>query len=766
MPWLRTVAALAVLALAVAAGLAHGSPPPTRPASAPAGLFSAERAMRPLASIAARPHPTGTAAASAVRAEIVATLTTLGFEVAIQDATVVNGDYARWGWPTVAGHVRNVAARKAGTAGGPAVLLGAHYDSRELAPGASDDGYGTAVLLEAARALSVSPPLRHDVLLLFTEGEEQGLLGARAFVQESPLARNVAVAINVDCRGDRGPGVMFETSERAADLVETLGRVVPGVSATSLSQEVYRRMPNDTDLTVWLRAGHAGMNFGNIDGFERYHQPTDTLENADAGTVQSLGDAALAMVRALADRETVLAPATHDDTYFDVGPLLMRYDARDALPLGIMALAALIAATIVSWRRKRVTFDGVAAGAAGALLVPVLAGLLGLALLEVATRVSPAITTQTVRDAVRKESLASFLLLGAGVGWAAGGALARRFSLLSLVAGMAMPGAAVAIVTGVRVPGASFPFLWPALATAVALVGRALAPRVSSRHPALAAALLVAPALACLLLAPLAWQLGIAFGPRAAPALAAVAAIGVLPAAASARAIELQPLRVTSATLLAVALGLLLSAVTAPPHDANSPQPDSLLYAVDDDGGHAWWLSVDDAADAWTGRVLAGARVAPRPELFPRPPQPSLLQAPAPLVPHRGPRVSILSDENEGASRRLQLQVTPTPDAEAVEILVPAASRVTAAKVQGRAFGPGSDGWIDLAFAGPPEDGLELELTGPGGPISVTVIAHTRGLPEGAAGPLGPRPAGLMPEVARNPLRASDMTLVEGTFAF
>ena len=281
--WLRTLAALAVLAVAVVAGLAHMAPPAPRPASAPPDVFSAERAMRPLASIASHPHPTGTPADSAVRAEIVALLTTLGFDVTVQDATVVNDGYARWGWPVVAGHVRNVVARKAGTAAGPAVLLTAHYDSRELAPGASDDGYGTAALLETARALSVSPPLRHDVMLLFTEGEEQGLLGARAFVEESPLARDVAVALNVDCRGDRGPGVMFETGDDAADLIETLGRVAPGITAASLSQEVYRRMPNDTDLTVWLRAGHAGMNFGNIDGFERYHQPTDTLRTPTPG---------------------------------------------------------------------------------------------------------------------------------------------------------------------------------------------------------------------------------------------------------------------------------------------------------------------------------------------------------------------------------------------------------------------------------------------------------------------------------------------------
>jgi hypothetical protein len=280
--WLRTAAVLLVVAVAATLGLSSMSPPPARPGTAPEALFSAERAMGPLAAIASRPHPTGTEAASAVRAQLVDALTRLGLEVTVQDTTSLTDHYAAHGHPVVAGHVRNVVARRRGSSGPPAVLLSAHYDSRELAPGASDDGYGTAVLLETARAL---PPLRHDVIFLFTEGEEQGLLGAKAFVEESPLARDVAVVINVDCRGDRGAGVMFETSDRASDLVETLARVAPRVSAASLSQEVYRRMPNDTDLSEWLHAGRAGLNFGNIDGFERYHQSTDTLAHADPRTV-------------------------------------------------------------------------------------------------------------------------------------------------------------------------------------------------------------------------------------------------------------------------------------------------------------------------------------------------------------------------------------------------------------------------------------------------------------------------------------------------
>jgi hypothetical protein len=757
--WLRVAAALLLLVAAALCGLASATPPAVRAASAPAGLFSAERAMGKLATIATRPHPTGTQAAGEVREQLVQELTRLGFDVAVQDATSLNERYAAWGYPVVAGHVQNVVARRGGTAGPPAVLLSAHYDSRELAPGASDDGYGTVVLLEAARALSSLPPLRHDIILLFSEGEEQGLLGAKAFATESPLARDVAVAINVDCRGDRGAGVMFQTSDRASDLVETLGRVAPHVIAASLSQEVYRRMPNDTDLTEFLRAGHAGVNLGNIDGFERYHQSTDTLANADPRTVQQLGDDALELARALGDRAVLPVPATHDDVYFNAGPLFVAYDARDALPLGILSIAAVVAAILVARRRGLVTAGGVLAGLGAAVGVPVLAALAALGLVWVATHVTEALTTQTLRDLVRKECLAASLLLGAGIAWAAGTTLARRITPLPLIAGAALLAAMLAVATAAWIPGASFPFLWPALASAAALVFRAMRPGLPQGHPLLAASLLVGPAVACLILTPLAWQVGIAFGVSAGPALAAIAAVAVLVAPACTGVAAQGPQRVVAAALLASGLSLLGVALATPPHDASAPGPDSLIFAIDGDLGRAWWLSVDEHPDRWTGQVLSNDARAALPSIFPRLADRSFLASPAPAPRFRGPEVSITADERSGASRRLRLHLGFAPGTEALEVLVPAAARVSRGLVQGRVFGPVRDGWMDLAFVGPPPDGIDLEVIAADGPIHLTVVAQSRGLPAIPATPITARPADLMPEVG-GALRASDMTLV------
>ena len=108
--------------------------------------------------------------------------------------------------------VHNVVARLPGRDPSRAVLLVAHYDSVPTAAGAADDGSGVAALLETARALRSGPPPRNDIIFLFTDGEERGLLGAQAFLREDPWAYAAGVVLNFDSPGSSSPALMYETS--------------------------------------------------------------------------------------------------------------------------------------------------------------------------------------------------------------------------------------------------------------------------------------------------------------------------------------------------------------------------------------------------------------------------------------------------------------------------------------------------------------------------------------------------------------------------
>src|ERR1043166_7964299 len=176
----RVGAAVGLIVLCAISILRVALPPSPIAATAPDTVFSAERALHHVEQIAQRPHPMGTADHDRVRDYIIAQLTALGIRPQIQSATAVGTRYQG------AGRVQNILAWMPGSdAKGKAVLLMVHYDGVGAGPAASDDGAGRAALHETLRDLqSRKKPLMHDVIALFTDGEEAGLLGAAAFVRE------------------------------------------------------------------------------------------------------------------------------------------------------------------------------------------------------------------------------------------------------------------------------------------------------------------------------------------------------------------------------------------------------------------------------------------------------------------------------------------------------------------------------------------------------------------------------------------------------
>jgi hypothetical protein len=117
--------------------------------------------------------------------------------------------------------------------------------------------------------------------------------------------------------------VMFETHRDAGPMISALRRAGALHGASSLMPDLYRRLPNDTDLTEALKAGKLGLNFAFFGGEAHYHQPTDTPANLDLGAVQHIGDQSLEAARVLVDAPTL--PARGPDTvYGDLlgGPIL------------------------------------------------------------------------------------------------------------------------------------------------------------------------------------------------------------------------------------------------------------------------------------------------------------------------------------------------------------------------------------------------------------------------------------------------------------
>jgi hypothetical protein len=348
---------VAYLSAVLVAAILSQKPPAERPIDAPAAEFSARRAFQHLEAIAAKPRPAGSAAIGMARDYLKHALQAMDLQWTVQQGqiTAPNGD---------AVELANVAARINGSEakGLKAVLLVAHYDSVRNSPGASDDGSGAATLLEALRALKAGPIPKRDIIALFTDGEERGLLGAKMFVGASrggvgpghPWMGDVGLVLNFDASGNHGPAFLLETSEQNGWLIREFARADPLAIGNSLVPVIYRMNGGYTDMNCFAAAGVPGLNFVFFEGKDCYHTPQDTLQNLDGRSVQHQGVHAVSLARHFGnlDRDD---PREPDAVYFNpCGRWLVSYPASWSRPMALGAGLLYAAVIVLGWRTGRV----------------------------------------------------------------------------------------------------------------------------------------------------------------------------------------------------------------------------------------------------------------------------------------------------------------------------------------------------------------------------------------------------------------------------
>ena len=260
------------------------SPPKPQGINAPADVFSAARAFIHIEKIAQWPHMVGTPEKEVVCNYIVDELERMGLEVDVQSTTVASYD----GFPVFA-NVTNVAGRIRGSNPSQALLVVGHYDTQPHTPGAADDGIAIGSMLEAAEVIKNHFDLENDIIFLFTDAEEVGLLGAEAFVQDHPWMMDVGLVLNIEARGNKGPALAFEVSSQNGWIIREFARGMERPFAGSMMYEVYQMIPNNTDFTVFKNAGVSGYNVAIVDGFVNYHSPTDTPESLSLASLQHMG---------------------------------------------------------------------------------------------------------------------------------------------------------------------------------------------------------------------------------------------------------------------------------------------------------------------------------------------------------------------------------------------------------------------------------------------------------------------------------------------
>jgi len=188
------------------------------------------------------------------------------------------------------------------------VVLGAHLDSWELGTGALDNGCNAALVVDALRAIKASglQPRRSIRFILFS-GEEQGMLGSRAYVEahRSEMDNGIAAVVF-----DEGIGAVtgFSVNGRK-DIVAPVKALIQPLeqwNATELTDDVVV----GTDNLDFMFEGVPNLvaNQKEANYLVNYHATSDTFDKVDFAELKKHVAMAAAMAFAIADSPSRLAP--------------------------------------------------------------------------------------------------------------------------------------------------------------------------------------------------------------------------------------------------------------------------------------------------------------------------------------------------------------------------------------------------------------------------------------------------------------------------
>jgi hypothetical protein len=597
----------------------------------------------------------------------------------------------------------------------------------------------------------------HDLIVLFTDGEESDLLGAAAFVREHPWAKDAAMVLNFEARGTTGRSLMFETGPGNLDAVRVL-HTVPNVTAGSVFTTIYRTMPNDTDLSELALLGTPALNFAFGDGADRYHTSHDDVAHLNPGSLQHHGQQALALARAFANKP-LPRPRTGDAVFFDLPVVgLIVYSEKWAIPLALLAAALTLVAIIRSRRHAARYGRDVVMGATatiGAVMLSVAAAYLGGLILSFMHTKLP----WGGAPAWSPVYWTAIAILSLAISTACYVAARRWSSIIGLHTGPLVIWTLLSVVAAAIAPGSSYLFTWPTLVVALAT----LLPDGHGLLTTKGIAMCLAACVTAALLVPIAYLTGAVY-------LGVTGAGGIVTAGIIALiawllvplleilcngALWSTPFICTAAAVVLVGIGL-LTVRTSDVH----PVPSRLIYAIDADSSDAWLASRASIArtDAWTRTALAP--FAPGPEWITHffLPARAVVAKHVPYLPLPPPAIDILSDSTTREARQLSLRVQGPTGTTALGMRVTGASVISAA-INGRAIDTTRyrlhmRDWV-LWYRAPSDSGALLSLIVPvGSTPKLEILACSLGIPTLPSVTIPPRPANVVP------VQSGDVTIV------
>jgi carboxypeptidase Q len=196
------------------------------------------------------------------------------------------------------------------------VMLGAHFDSWHGGTGATDNAAGSAVMMEAMRILKQSGVrLRRTVRIALWGGEEQGLLGSRAYVANhfanpadmmlKPAHAKVSAYFNVDNGTGAIRGIYLQGNEAVRPIFETWMQPFVNLGMGTLTV----RDTRGTDHLAFDAVGLPGFQFIQDPveyGTRTHHSSMDVYERVQEEDMRKNAVIVAAFVYHTANRDDLL----------------------------------------------------------------------------------------------------------------------------------------------------------------------------------------------------------------------------------------------------------------------------------------------------------------------------------------------------------------------------------------------------------------------------------------------------------------------------
>jgi len=195
-------------------------------------------------------------------------------------------------------------------------LLVAHYDTMNRLGsndfsnkivGANDDTSGVALLLSTAKVMS-QYSFNHTVRFLAVSGEEQWLMGSRAYAEEAAKNNdNIVAVINIDMIGNRGPGIrntevlvagVNNSGWWIANYTINVNQRYPELLNFTIIQE--DPFKEGSDHQSFLENGFDAIHIAEATQDYDWHRKSDTLKNMDVSYTKEVARLVLATVAQMA----------------------------------------------------------------------------------------------------------------------------------------------------------------------------------------------------------------------------------------------------------------------------------------------------------------------------------------------------------------------------------------------------------------------------------------------------------------------------------